>query len=106
MYHCHVQFYLAGRPCRAFELIKEMSPMEHFTYEFSESETPCETLAAKATVIFANLEDMDVKAALKPLICGKSEETELVLLTKKEQAGLLTERLTSLKDLWTTPMSD
>ena len=45
MYHCHIQFYLAGTHCRAFDLVQEMSPLEHITYEFFESKNPGIALA-------------------------------------------------------------
>ena len=58
MYHCHVSFYLAGRPCRAFEIAKEMQPLEYFTHEFVWSGEFEEALAGQANVVFANLEGL------------------------------------------------
>ena len=51
MYHCHIHFYFAGHPCRAFEIVKEMSPLVPFTHGFSESDRPEEKLTAQADVI-------------------------------------------------------
>ncbi len=106
MYHCHIHFYLMGLKNRAFEMIKEMHPLEHITHEFSESEQ-CEVrLAAKADVIFAYLQDMDVKEALQAIEAGKKREAELILLADKEQMPLMSGFLSEVKDIWTLPMSD
>ncbi len=87
-------------------MIKEMHPLEHITHEFSESEQ-CEVrLAAKADVIFAYLQDMDVKEALQAIEAGKKLEAELILLADKEQMPLMSGFLSEVKDIWTLPMSD
>ena len=65
MYHCHVHFYLTGHYGRILEIIQEMSPLEHFTHEFSVSDRPKEALASKADVIFAGLQDGDCLPAKK-----------------------------------------
>ena len=83
MYHCHIRFYFTGQQCRAFEVAKNMSPMEHFSHEFSESNEPSEALAAGADVIFANLHDADAKEMLQILISGKRKEAELIVLEIK-----------------------
>lgn len=89
MYHCHIQFYLSGRPCRMFDIIKETLPLEHFTHGFLESDKPEGTLAARADVILADLQDMDVKEALRTLTAAKKKEAEMILLADKEQIMLL-----------------
>lgn len=53
MYHCHIQFYLSGHPCRVSDIIKEILPLEHFTHGFLESDKPEEALAAEADVILS-----------------------------------------------------
>lgn len=106
MYHCHIHFYLTGHQCRVFEILKETSPLEHFTHEFSESDEPEKALAAKADVILVNLQDLDVKEALQMLDLGKSRDTELILLADKKQIMFLTDVLSKIKDIWTMPMSD
>lgn len=106
MYHCHIQFYLSGHSCRVFDIIKEISPLEHFTHEFLESEKPEGELAAKADVILADLQDMDVKEALQTLTVNKNNEAEIILLADKEQIMLLADDLSDIKDIWTMPMSD
>ena len=60
MYHCNVHFYLAGHQRKVFEIIKGMSPLAHFTHVFSESIRPDPELAARADVILADLQDVDV----------------------------------------------
>ena len=46
MYHCRVRFYLLGGQCEIFETVKEMSPLEHFTHEYLESDEPQESLTS------------------------------------------------------------
>lgn len=106
MYHSHIHFYFAGHHCRAFDIIKETSPLEHFTHEFSESDEPDSVPAAKADVILANLQDMDEKKVIELLVSYKREESELIVLADKEQTLNLTDKLSELKDIWTLPMSD
>ena len=106
MYHCHVHFYLAGHHCRIFEIIKEMSPLEHFTHEFVEDGRLSEESAAAADVIFANVEDMDEKKALCSLISGKGKDTDLILLAGGNQMSLTAEELKEVTDVWKLPMSD
>lgn len=106
MYHCHIQFCLTGCQNRGFEVIKEMAPLAHFTHEFSESDKPEKALAAEADVIFAYLQDMDVRDALQTLISGKKETTELILLADKAQLLSLTDFLPEVKDVWITPLSE
>ncbi len=106
MYHCHIQFYLAGTHCRVFDLVQEMSPLEHFTYEFFESKNPGSALAAQADVILANLQDMDVKETIRMLAPDGEKETQLILLADKEQIMSMGEDLSRVQDIWTMPMSD
>ena len=55
MYHCHVHFYFTGQNCRVFEIIKESSRPENFTYTFAADEVPEKNAASAADVIVANL---------------------------------------------------
>ncbi|MDE7251426.1 MAG: response regulator [Acetatifactor sp.] len=108
MYDCRIRFYLTGHPCRAFEVIKEMSSPEHFTYVFSESDRPEKVLAAESDVIIADLSDMDIKDALGILISGRPDGCELILLADKDQMCVLAADpvLAEIKDVWINPMSD
>lgn len=106
MYHCHLQFYLAGNNNEVFNHIKEMTPLEHFVHEFSESAELQTEMIADADVIFANIQNLDVTETLDCLISEKKEETELILLAAPEQFPLLSDYLSDLKDVWTMPMSD
>ncbi len=106
MYHCHIRFYFTGQQCRAFEVAKNMSPMEHFSHEFSESNEPSEALAAGADVIFANLHDADAKEMLQILISGKRKGAELIVLADKDQLSFSEADFSELKDIWTVPMSE
>ncbi len=107
MYHCHMRLYLTGHPHRVFEIIKEMSPLEHFTHEFLESDRPEETLAAGADVIVADLQGYpDVKEAVRTLISAKAGSAELILLADREQIDLMADDLSGIRDIWTMPMSE
>ncbi len=108
MYDCRIRFYLTGHPCRAFEVIKEMSSPEHFTYVFSESDRPEKALAVESDVIIADLSDMDIKEALEILLSGRPGDCELILLADKDQMHVLAEDpvLAKIKDVWINPMSD
>lgn len=106
MYHCHIHFYLTGYQHRLFETIKGMSPLENFTHEFLESDEPEGELAAKADVILADLQGMDVKQTVQILLLNKNKEAELILLADGEQRMLLEEYFSDIKDIWTLPMSD
>ena len=68
MYHCHIRFYLTGGQHGIFDIIKKMSPLEHFTHEFYESGTPETPLAVSADVIFADLTGKDARTALQFLV--------------------------------------
>jgi len=106
MYHRHIHFYLAGEKCRAFEIIKEMAPLEHFTHEFSESDSLDESFVSKANVIIANLQNTDAKKTVRLLISGRQKEAELILLADKEQILPLADDLPEIKDIWILPMPD
>ncbi len=90
MYNCHLHIYLAGHPCRAFQIIREMPPLEHFTHVFSENENPEEAMVSEADVIVADLSDMDIGKALRILASDRNHKTQILLLTDKEQMKLLT----------------
>lgn len=106
MYHCHIHFYFAGHHCRAFDILKEMAPLEYFTYEFLEEGKSEKASAGKADVIFASLHDIDVRESVETLVSGKRRDTELILIADEGQFTLLPEDLSEIKDIWTMPMSD
>ncbi len=106
MYHCHIHFYFAGHPCRAFEIAKEMSPLVPFTHEFSESDRPEEKLTAQADVIMVSLQGMDAKETLQMLTSKRKEDAEIILLADKEQVQVLSDNLSEITDIWTLPLSD
>ena len=65
MYHCQIHFYLLGYQSSIFETIKGMSPLAHFTHQFSEGVKPDGKLTAAADVILMNLKDMNVAEAIQ-----------------------------------------
>lgn len=106
MYHCHIRFYLAGSSCKAFETIKEMPPLPYFTHEFLQSSCPESALTQEADVILADLSCPDVKENLQILVENKKDGSELIVLAGESALGLLEDRLSEIKDIWTMPMSD
>ena len=106
MYHCHIQFYIAGRQCRAFEIIREMPALEHFTHRFVLSSGIETESVENADVIIANLEDMDVKETLHLLCPDENEKKQIILLADSSRIALLTEHFQKIHDIWTMPMTD
>ncbi len=97
MYHCQLYINLIGQPCRAFEMIRELPPMEHFTHFFQDG---------SADVVFVNLQGADAADMLKKVTSGLSEKTELIVLVQQEQKQEILEYLPAVSDLWTLPMSE
>ena len=64
MYYCCLRFYLTGRPCSAFESMKEILPFKHFTHD-----KPQDTEKVKIT------------------ISGKGETEESLSRLQKDIAG-------------------
>ncbi len=106
MYHCHVHFYFTGQNCRVFEIIKESSRPENFTYTFAADEVPEKNAASEADVIVANLQGMDAVKTIRTLISGKSEEARLILVAERMQMDLLTGELPEIEDIWISPMTE
>lgn len=106
MYHCRIHFYFAGAPNRVFEIMREMSPLDPFTHEFSESEKLESELVAQADVILTALQGMNVKEAARLLASGRRDGAEIILLAEKEQIRDLSDALPEVKDIWTFPLSD
>ena len=106
MYHCRLQFYVIGQPCRMFERIKEMPPLEHFSHEWTESEKLQDDLAAEADVIFADLQNQNAREALQSLVLAKKKEGELIVCITQEQRNHLPDDLREVKDIWICPMPE
>lgn len=107
MYHCKVQFYLFGEQNDLLAGIKEMTPPDHFTYEFSESGVLDEALTADADVIIANLQGTEAEEIFRRLVFGRKKEAELILIADKEQiAALIEYDMSEVTDIWTFPMTE
>ncbi len=106
MYQCHLNFYLIGQQSRTFEIIKEMPSFEHFTHNFWESDIPDSDMIKRADVILADLLTTDALKVLDTVLTNKQEKTQCILLASKEQIGLFTDRLSSVQDIWSVPMSE
>ncbi len=107
MYQCHIHFYLAGCADRVFRLIKEMHPMEHFSYGFVESEYLEEGLCKKADVILANCKGLDEDGMIETgKMISATGEAQIILLADKGQVPFLLEQMPGVRDIWTGDMSD
>mgnify|MGYP002512947148 CR=1 FL=1 len=106
MYNCHLHIYLAGHPCRVFEVIRTMAPLQHFTHTFSGSSHPEEAMASEADVIIADLSGLDIPKALPLLVASGNRTAQVILLADKEQIKLLSEYTDNISDIWINPMSD
>lgn len=106
MYHCQIHFYLSGVPCRAFEIIKGITPYANFTHQYTWKEQPSSDDAAAADVILVNLEGMDAKETVQTLLGAKRAETELILMLEKNQTDSIADNLSEIRDFWIAPMSD
>ncbi|MCI8810892.1 MAG: response regulator [Oscillibacter sp.] len=105
MYHCHLQFYLAGHEPAVFQHIKTAKPLEHFTYAFSESLEPSASLAAASDVIFASIQGPEAPNTLRMLLEHKRPDAECILLTDEDTLALLSLHLPSVSDVWRMPIS-
>lgn len=108
MYSCSLHIYLTGRPCNAFDVIKGMSSLEHFTHVFSESEKPEDALVAEADVILANLCDMDINEIIEELPACQNSDMHVILLADKNHMQILAKEhlLDNFTDVWINPMTD
>lgn len=107
MYHCHILVYCISLQNHLSEVLKENSPLEHFTHSFTESEKPEEEMTGRADVILADLQGMNAKETLAFLISHKKKETEVILFAGKEQtAELMACDLSGITDIWTLPLTE
>lgn len=107
MYHCNLCFYLIGDRNDLFGILKKVEPLPHFTHKFTESSRPEEEPTGKADVIVADVQGTDAVEMLRFLFAHKKEGAELILLADKDQTELLMdEDLSSVKDIWTMPLSE
>ena len=58
MYHCKLNFYLAGRDQALWDTIRALPPLEGFSHSFLASDEPQEALAVQADVILADFRCM------------------------------------------------
>jgi len=107
MYHCHILVYCISLQNHLSEVLKENSPLEHFTHSFTESEKPEEEMTGRADVILADLQGMNARETLAFLISHKKKETEVILFAGKEQtAELMACDLSGITDIWTLPLTE
>ena len=106
MYHCCIRIFFIGQPCRAFEIIRQMTPLEHFSHIFSESVGPDSSQKAEADLLLVHLQDADAQEALQKAVSQKSGEARLILLTAQNPAIFTEDLLEEVDDIWKEPLSD
>lgn len=106
MYHCHLHFYLTGRRCKIFEIVKDMPPLAHFTHVFSEGGTFEGALNAKADVILLNLQGTDVAEVQRTLEADRDGRSRIILIADQAQFPQFAGFLTKIEDVWTEPMPE
>lgn len=108
MYSCSLHIYLTGRSCNAFEVMKGMPSLEHFTHVFSESGKTEDALVSEADVIVANLSDMDFDDIMKDLEIFQSNGAQVILLADTNQIQMLVKghTLDNITDVWSNSMTD
>lgn len=108
MYTCSLHIYFAGHPSHAFDVIKKMPSLTHFTHIFSESDEAEVSLSQKADVIIADLSHLDMRSALLIILQNRRDGVPVILLADKKQMQLLCAEpaLKDITDIWIHPMSD
>lgn len=106
MYHCHIHFCLIGHSCRAFEIIKELPPLEYYSHDFLESQRIDTSLISQADVILFYFGNLDENHTFQDLIAAKREDAELILLADKDDFNQFANQISSITDIWTLPLCD
>lgn len=107
MYHCNIEFYFIGLQGKWTKIIKETLPLERFSHSFTENDKPDNSNIAKADVIFAYLQDADVRKIFDRILLHRKKDAEVILLAMPEQtAKLMGCDLTAVTDIWTLPMTE
>ncbi len=105
MYHCHTIFYLVGQQAGTFDPVRQLVPPEGFTHELLESSEPERSLAARASVILADLRGSDPVKTAHALASWKAPEAQLILLAEEAQTAELFQNLPQqTTDVWNLPM--
>jgi diguanylate cyclase (GGDEF)-like protein/PAS domain S-box-containing protein len=87
-------------------LIEQTTPLENFIHEFTRSDEMDDALAADADVIFASLQDAQIRDEIYSLIISKKKGAKLILLAYKAQVNQLTEEeLFHIDDVWILPLT-
>ena len=90
MYHCYLHFYLAGSLSPAFDTIRSMPPLEHFSHEFEQSDLPDVAMASRADVIlYQERQDGSAVMELQKLLEVKRGTAQVIVLAGPELAGQL-----------------
>lgn len=104
MYHCHIQFYFVGLSDDVLEVVKGISPYDHFSHTFSVSDSVEQDQIVGADVILVKLEKQNVSEILRDLTANKTPGCQLIVLAEQETIAQCTEWLEEIHDIWTMPM--
>lgn len=106
MYHCSTRFYFAGQPCKEFDILRGLPPLECFTHEFTQSTEADALMASEADVILAIPPAADARKFLRTLLEAKKQGAQLILLAEGGQDALWSDFLPEISDIWTCPLSE
>lgn len=103
MYHYCLKIYFIGIEKTMKEVIQSISPMEHFSHEFLESERTEKEMLSRADIVLMDLHHVSIEEAVK-ISKQKKTHAEMVLLVEKEQMEQIKDHLLSFQDIWNLPM--
>lgn len=103
MYHCCLKIYFIGIEKTIKEVIQSISPMEHFSHEFLESEKAEKELLSWADIVLMASHHVSIEEAVQ-ISKQKQTHAEMVLLVEKEQMEQIKDYLLSFQDIWNLPM--
>lgn len=101
MYHCNVNFCFFGCTEKMIGIIKAIPVPNHFSYNFSIGSQINDV--AEVDVVFLQTKNA---SELNNIISAKSPETQIILLTSKENFSGFCGAFGDIADIWTLPLSD
>lgn len=101
MYHCNVNFCFWGCTEKMIGIIQSIPVPNHFFYKFTIGSQTDDI--ADADIVFLKT---DHASDLNNIISAKSPETQIILLTSKENFCKFGGCLADISDIWTIPLSE
>ena len=106
MYHAHINLYCIGCPQDMLETLRAIPPLDNFTHTFADSARPVAELAARADVIFAQVDGAQAAQVVRALPDRRRSGMQLILLAPREEFGALAQVLPAADDIWLLPMPE